>query len=79
MFPGGYCAGLGIGGWLLMIGFWGVLIGVVLWAVARLFPSAPSTPSPEEPTDQGAPQVTSDAPSEEPTEAPLHVGTGHRR
>lgn len=42
MFPGGYCAGLGVGGWLLMIGFWGVLIAVVVWAVTRLFPSAPS-------------------------------------
>ena len=41
MFPGGYCAGLGVGGWLLMIGFWGVLIAVVVWAVTRLFPSTP--------------------------------------
>lgn len=46
MFPGGYCAGLGVGGWLLMIGFWGVLIAVVVWAVTRLFPSTPSRTAP---------------------------------
>ena len=46
MFPGGYCAGLGVGGWLLMIGFWGVLIAVVVWAVTRLFPSTPAPGAP---------------------------------
>jgi len=46
MFPGGYCAGLGVGGWLLMIGFWGLLIAVVVWAVTRLFPSTPHPAAP---------------------------------
>ena len=36
---GGYCAGLGVAGWALMIGLWGGLLAVVVWAVARLFPS----------------------------------------
>jgi hypothetical protein len=37
---GGYCAGLGVAGWALMIGLWGGLLAVVVWAVARLFPSS---------------------------------------
>jgi hypothetical protein len=48
MFPGGYCAGPGVGGWLLMIGFWGLLIAVVVWAVTRLFPATPSRSVPGE-------------------------------
>lgn len=39
MFAGGYCGGMGLGGWLLMIGLWAALITVVVWAVTRLFPS----------------------------------------
>jgi putative membrane protein len=37
---GGYGAGLGVAGWVLMIGLWGGLLAVVVWAVARLFPAA---------------------------------------
>jgi putative membrane protein len=37
---GGYCAGLGVAGWVLMIGLWGGLLAVVVWAVTRIFPSA---------------------------------------
>lgn len=40
MFAGGYCGGMGLGGWLLMIGGWATLVAVVVWAVARLFPTA---------------------------------------
>ncbi len=39
MFVGGYCGGMGLGGWLLMIGLWVGFFGLVLWAVTRLFPS----------------------------------------
>jgi uncharacterized membrane protein len=39
MFAGGYCAGMGLGGWLLMIGFWASFVGLVVWAITRLFPS----------------------------------------
>ncbi|HEY5182331.1 MAG TPA: hypothetical protein VIJ07_21580 [Dermatophilaceae bacterium] len=39
MFAGGYCAGMGLGGWLLMIGFWAGFVGLVVWAITRLFPS----------------------------------------
>jgi uncharacterized membrane protein len=39
MFAGGYCSGMGIGGWLLMIGLWAGFVAVVVWAVSRLFPS----------------------------------------
>ncbi len=35
----GYCSGVGLGGWLLMVGLWVGFILLVLWAVSRLFPS----------------------------------------
>lgn len=39
MFGIGYCGGMSVAGWALMIGLWLAVIGVVVWAVARLFPS----------------------------------------
>jgi hypothetical protein len=39
VFFGGYCNGLGAVGWLMMIGFWGTLLALAVWVVARLFPS----------------------------------------
>jgi len=41
MFTGSWCSGMGVGGWILMIGFWVALLGVIVWAVSRLFPSTP--------------------------------------
>ncbi len=35
----GYCGSMGLGGWLLMVGFWVGFVAVALWAVGRLFPS----------------------------------------
>lgn len=35
----GYCGSMGLSGWLLMVGFWGGLIALALWAVSRLFPA----------------------------------------
>ena len=52
MFAGGYCGGMGLGGWLLMIGLWVALIAVVVWAVTRLFPTAPRRANAEELLDQ---------------------------
>jgi putative membrane protein len=40
MFAGGYCGGMGVAGWLVMIAFWGGFIALVLWAVTRLFPAS---------------------------------------
>jgi putative membrane protein len=76
MFPGGYCAGLGVGGWLLMIGFWGALIAVVIWAVTRLFPSSAASRQ----ASTGDDPV---GPARSPQEAhqalpPSRVGTGRR-
>lgn len=34
----GYCSSMGVGGWLLIAAFWAGFIGVVVWAVSRLFP-----------------------------------------
>ena len=39
MFAGGYCGGMGLAGWFLMIGFWAGFVGLVFWAITRLFPS----------------------------------------
>lgn len=38
-----WCSGMGAGGWLLMVFFWAALLGVIVWAVTRLFPSASKT------------------------------------
>lgn len=36
---GGYCGGIGVAGWALMIGFWTAIVAVVVWATPRLFPA----------------------------------------
>ena len=38
MFTGGFCGGWGVGSWLVMISFWLLVVGVVVWVVSRLFP-----------------------------------------
>jgi uncharacterized membrane protein len=37
MFAGVWCGQLGVGGWVLMGLFWVTFLGLVLWAVSRLF------------------------------------------
>jgi len=37
MFAGAWCGQLGVGGWVLMSLFWATFLGLVLWAVSRLF------------------------------------------
>ena len=39
MFAGAWCGQLGVGGWVLMGLFWATFLGMVLWAVSRLFGS----------------------------------------
>jgi uncharacterized membrane protein len=39
MFAGAWCGQLGVGGWVLMGLFWATFLGLVLWAVSRLFGS----------------------------------------
>ena len=39
MFTGSWCSGMSVGGWIFMIGFWVALLGVIVWAVSRLFPT----------------------------------------
>lgn len=36
---GTWCSGMGLGGWIVMIGLWAGLIAVAVWAVTRLFPT----------------------------------------
>jgi hypothetical protein len=44
----GSCAGLGVAGWVLMIGLWAGFLTVVVWAVTRIFPSATRSDEVEE-------------------------------
>lgn len=44
MFGAGWCSGMGVGGWLLMVLLWGGFLAVVVWAVLRLFPSTGTRP-----------------------------------
>lgn len=37
---GGWCSGMGLGGWVVMIGLWAGFIAAAMWMVARLFPAA---------------------------------------
>jgi putative membrane protein len=34
-----FCNGMGVGGWLLMIGFWAAVFGLAVWALTRVFPA----------------------------------------
>jgi len=45
MFGYGWSGGMSAGGWLLMALLWGSFLGVVVWAVIRLFPGGHSRPS----------------------------------
>ena len=45
MFAGAWCGQLGVGGWVLMGLFWATFLGLVLWAVSRLFGSGRVTGS----------------------------------
>lgn len=40
MFSGGWCGGMGIWSWVVMVVFWGAFLGLTLWAVTRMFPLA---------------------------------------
>ena len=37
MIPGAWCGQLGVGGWILMGLFWATFVGLVLWALSRMF------------------------------------------
>ena len=37
MFANAWCGQLGLGGWVLMGLFWATFLGLVVWAVSRLF------------------------------------------
>lgn len=44
MFGAGWCGGMGVGGWVLMVSLWGSFLAVIVWAVMRLFPSTGTHP-----------------------------------
>jgi uncharacterized membrane protein len=37
MFAGAWCGQVGVGGWVLLGLFWATFLGLVAWAVSRLF------------------------------------------
>ncbi|MFI7061731.1 hypothetical protein ACIBL3_12155 [Kribbella sp. NPDC050124] len=39
MFGSGWCSGMGAGGWVSMIGVWVAILGLVVWALTRIFPT----------------------------------------
>jgi putative membrane protein len=39
MFGTAFCDGMGVGGWVVMIAFWAVFLGLIVWAVTRIFPT----------------------------------------
>lgn len=47
--------GMGAGGWLLMVAFWALIIGLVVFAIVRVFPAhrepQPSTGREEQPVE----------------------------
>ena len=47
----GWDSGMGAGGWVFMILAWVALIGLVVWAVSRLFPARSAGDSPEQATE----------------------------
>ncbi|MEW6583648.1 MAG: hypothetical protein AB1416_12910 [Actinomycetota bacterium] len=51
----GWDGGMGTGWWVLMILVWVVLIALVVWAIARLFPTRPDG-EPGRPADRDTPQ-----------------------
>ena len=40
MLADSWCGGTGIAGWLAMLVFWATFLGLAIWAVTRLFPTA---------------------------------------
>lgn len=50
----GFHEGMGAGGWVLMVLFWGTLVALVVWAVARIAPSH-KIQAPERPIAAGEP------------------------
>lgn len=52
MFGIGYCGGMSVAGWALMVGVWLTVIGLIVWAVARLFPSSHRRPDLEKELDR---------------------------
>lgn len=45
MFPN-FCSAMGFAGWLVMLLVWTGLIGLVVWAITRLFPDRPRSAPP---------------------------------
>lgn len=82
---GGWDGGMGAAGWILMIGFWIVLVALVVWAVAALFPgrtlpgAAAATERPEEILDRRFARGEIDAEAYDELRGRLRAARAERR
>lgn len=62
MWSNAWCGAMGLGGWVAMAVFWAVFLGLVIWAVTRIFPASPPRREAEQATDriEGRPDRTTD-------------------
>jgi len=51
MWSNAWCGAMGLGGWVTMALFWTVFLGLVIWAVTRIFPTSPPRPGAEQAPD----------------------------
>lgn len=42
-----WCSGMGLGGWVVMIGLWVGVIAAAVWGITRLFPTGQPQPTPD--------------------------------
>lgn len=52
MFTSSWCGGMGVGGWLVMLLFWGAFLGLAVWAVTRMFTPAGSSQTSDDPMEE---------------------------
>jgi len=62
MWSSSWCGATGLAGWLAMAVFWTAFLGLVIWAVTRIFPASPPRREAERVTDPvgGRPDRTAD-------------------
>lgn len=79
----GWYGDMSVAGWLLMMLFWVALLGVIVWAVARLFPARHGAPGelaerPEEILDRRLAQGEIDQETYEAMRARLRTARAER-
>jgi hypothetical protein len=78
MFPGAGCGQMSVGGWVLMGLFWVTFLGLVLWALTRLFSSSRGDGSLHEDSDDLALRLAREHGSLECRSLRWLIATGRR-